>query len=54
MKYKVTITETLKRTVEVEAASYMQAQNIAEDMYNNEDIVLDYNDFYEVNFWTEL
>ena len=54
MKYKVTITETLKRTVEVEAKSYMQAQNMVEDMYNNEDIQLDYNDVYEVNVWTEL
>jgi len=43
--YAVTITETLSRTVTVEAASKEQAIALARIQYENEDIVLDADDF---------
>lgn len=43
--YKVEITETLQRTVEVKASSSGEAIEKVKELYRNEDIVLDYNDF---------
>lgn len=52
-KYNVTITETLKRTVEIEAESQEEAeQKIADDWYKGEHI-LDADNFTEVNFEAE-
>lgn len=55
-KFKVSITETLTREVVVEAENPADAINKVDEMYCNEDIVLDYNDFedYEVNYEKEI
>lgn len=52
-QYNVTITETLQRTILVEADNEQHALNIVQDDYNNEDIVLDYSDFQNVEFDAE-
>lgn len=44
-KFNIEIQEVLKRTVEIEAESLCEATAIAEEMYNNEEIVLDADDF---------
>lgn len=43
-KYNVEVVETLSRVVEVEATTYEEAENKVDEMYHNQDIVLDYND----------
>jgi len=48
--YKVTIIETLSRVVEVEASDEHYAERIVKDRYCDEEIVLDYGDFDEVDF----
>lgn len=45
MRYKIKVQETLERIVEVEASSIDEARGKVEEMYNNEEIVLDYSDF---------
>ena len=45
MKYEVEITETSQRTVEIEADSKAEAEEIAESNWNNQEYVFDYNDF---------
>jgi hypothetical protein len=45
MRYKIKVQETLERIVEVEASSIDEARDKVEEMYNNEEIVLDYSDF---------
>lgn len=45
MKYKIKVQETLERIVEIEASSIDEARDKVEEMYNNEEIVLDYSDF---------
>lgn len=52
-KYKVFITETLTKEVEVEAKNAQEAKVIANDMYRTEGIVLTEDDFvnYSVNCW---
>lgn len=49
--YEVTVTELLRRTVTVEADCMNAAIDNVQLMYNNGEIVLDYNDFddYDVN-----
>lgn len=47
-KFKVNITETLSRTIEVEAESASDAKDMVRTTYDNEDLVLDYSDFEEV------
>lgn len=47
MKYKVEITETLQRTVEVEAKDEGKAYQIVKDMYRNEEIVLSADDYID-------
>lgn len=49
MNFKMRITETLVRIVDVEAESEQQAWEMVQDMYNNEDIVLDDSDFESVD-----
>jgi len=44
-KYKVEITETLQRTVEIEATSAGEAVQKIRKQYNEEEIVLSENDF---------
>ena len=52
-QYNVTITETLQRTILVEADNEQQALNMVQDDYDNENIVLDYFDFKNVDFDAE-
>lgn len=52
-QYNVTITETLQRTILVEADNEQQALNMVQDDYDNENIVLDYCDFKNVEFDAE-
>lgn len=49
-EYEVTITETLQKTVNVEASSKDEAEQIAEDMWRDEEIVLTAEDFTEVEY----
>ena len=49
MKYDVAIEELLTRVIEVEADSDAEAFELAEAMYYDEEIVLDFNDFADVN-----
>lgn len=44
-KYLVSIVETLEKQVEVEAEDQYQAYEIANEKVNNEEIVLDADDF---------
>ena len=46
-KYSVEITETLQRTIEIEAENATQAYQAVNALYRNEDIVLDSNDFID-------
>lgn len=50
MKYQVEITETLQRTVEVEAESESEAINKVKKQYNNGEIELDTSDFIDTEF----
>ena len=50
MKYKVRITEYSSRIVEVEADDEVDARLLAEEMYCGQEIVLDYDDFDDVEF----
>ena len=50
MKIKVEITETLQRVVEVEATNEKDAIDLVKALYNDEYIVLDYNDFVGNDF----
>ena len=49
-KYKVRITEYLSKIVEVEASDEEMAMRIVKDRYFDEEIVLDYGDFDDVEF----
>lgn len=49
MKYDVAIEELSTRVIEVEADSLEDAYYKAEAMYYNEEVVLDSNDFADVN-----
>lgn len=51
--YNVTITETLQRTILVEADNEQHALNMVQDDYDNANIVLDYSDFKKVDFDAE-
>lgn len=51
MTYKIEVTETLSKIVEIEAKSEEEAKEIAQNMYNEQDIILDSGDFdNEVTF----
>jgi len=45
MKIDIKVTEVLSRTITVNASSVDEAIDIVENMYEKEDIVLDYTDF---------
>ena len=49
-KYKVEVVETLSRVVTQEANSYEEAQEIVESKYDNEDIVLDWQDLEDTQY----
>lgn len=51
MKIVMRVTETLERTVVVDANSYEEARDKVEKAYDNEQIVLDYRDYngYEIS-----
>ena len=50
MKYKVKVTEYLSKIIEVEADDEVDARLLAEELYCEEIVVLDYNDFDDVEF----
>lgn len=52
-KFRVTVTETLKRFVEVEAENEDEAAEKVDFMYDNEDIVLTADDYYATNITVE-
>jgi hypothetical protein len=49
-EYKIEIVETICRIVTVEAQSDEEAMSKIRDDYNNAEIVLDYDDFLDVEF----
>lgn len=50
--FKIEVKETLSRIVEVEADSIESAFSIVQDKYKVEEIVLDNDDFVDVEFLT--
>lgn len=52
-KFNVQIKEILRRVVEIEAETLEEAIDIAKDMYQNEEIVLDADDFAFVGITEE-
>lgn len=51
--FKVTITETLRRTVEVEANDPGDAEQMVSDGWHNSKYILDSEDFTDVEFEVE-
>jgi len=51
--YKVTITEKLEMTVEVEAPGRYEAEQLVEQQWNNSDYILDADNFTGVTFKAE-
>lgn len=49
-EYDVTITETLKMTVTVEAESQMEAEQMVSDNWRNQEYILDADNFTSVDF----
>lgn len=49
-EYVVYITETLQRKVKVKADNLTDAEEKVQEMYSNEEITLDYNDYLQVEF----
>lgn len=49
-EFEITITETLEKTVSIEADTKEEALRIADEMWKNEDIVLDSDNFVDVNY----
>ena len=52
-EFDVTITETLEKKITVEALSKGEAEQAVRDMWNDEDIILDADDFIDVSFNTD-
>ncbi len=52
-EFDVTITETLEKKITVEALSKDEAEQAVRDMWNDEDIILDADDFIDVSFNTD-
>lgn len=50
MEFDVIIIETLRKTVTISADSVEDALELAEEQWNNEVYVLDYNDFVRATF----
>lgn len=53
MKYKVTITETLSKDVEVEAESFEQAEAVVRRQWKDGEHILDAECFSDVDFYAE-
>lgn len=51
MEYRILISETFNRTVRIDAADADEAKSKVEEMYFNEEIVLDCNDFAGVEMY---
>ena len=49
-EYKIQVTETSSRIVEVTASNAEMAERIVKKMYMSDEIVLDYSDYDYVNF----
>ena len=49
MKIQVEVIETLSRIVEVEAVSEQEALEIVNKMYQEEEIILDFNDYTDTD-----
>lgn len=49
-QYKVEIEEVLQCRIIINAENREEAIRIAKEKYRNEEIILDYNDFKDVNF----
>lgn len=49
-EFNVTITETLKKTVSVEAESLEEAEQLVSDQWHNSEYILDADDFEGVTF----
>lgn len=52
-KYQVSIEEMLRKTIFVEAESEAEAYQMAEDLYNGEQVVLTPDDFVEYGIYVE-
>lgn len=50
MKYYVTITEILEKTIEIEAENGLDAIDIAKDKYNKEEVILTADDLADTEF----
>lgn len=52
-KYRIEITETLSRTIEMEADNEEAAVKIVRQMYSNSEIILDVSDYIETEISVE-
>ena len=52
-KYQVSIEEILRKTIFIEAESEAEAYQVAEDLYNGEQVVLTPDDFVEYGIYVE-
>lgn len=52
-KYQISIEEILRKTIFVEAENEAEAYQIAEDLYNGEQVVLTPDDFVEYGIYVE-
>ena len=50
MKYNITITEILEKTIEIEAENETNAIDIARDKYNKEEVILTADDLADTWF----
>ena len=48
--YKIEITETLQKTIEIEADNEKDALHKVIRTYENEEVILDYNNIVDVSF----
>ena len=53
MKYKVNIEEILSRVIEVETEDEEKAEDIVKEMYYSEKVVLNTDDFNNVEFYIQ-
>ena len=53
-KQEVLVEETLSRMIEVQAEDESEALEIVKEMYKNCEIVLDYEDFFNVEIGYEI
>lgn len=50
MKYNITITEILEKTIEIEAENGLNAIDIAKDKYNKEEVILTADNLVDTQF----